>query len=215
MMAAQSPLPGKTRDGAEGTADVHREPVGPDDDPAPSYAGFVTRAIALTLDAGLIDVVALAATGAALLVASVFSVSGKHHPVATALGAALFVIWLIAYFLVFWTTTGQTPGSRVMQIRVVRVDGTRLRPRHALARLAGMALSLPLVWGYLPILTSARRRGVCDVIAGTVVTVVRPTVPENPRYASIDGRRTPPRRVWFAEDDQTMQDPHAEREHSQ
>jgi uncharacterized RDD family membrane protein YckC len=113
-------------------------------------------------------------------------VSSKHHPVATALGAVLFAIWLIAYFLVFWTTTGQTPGSRVMQIRVVRVDGTRLRPRHALARLAGMALSLPLVWGYLPILTSARRRGVCDAIAGTVVTVVRPTPPENPRSASID-----------------------------
>jgi uncharacterized RDD family membrane protein YckC len=175
-MAVQSP----PREDAQVGAGVRSEPVGAHDDPAaPSYAGFVTRAIALTLDAALIDVVALAVTGAALLVASAFSVSsGKHHHVVTVIGAGLFVIWMIAYFIAFWTTTGQTPGSRVMQIRVTRVNGTRLRPRHALMRLAGMVVSLPFAWGYLPILTSARRRGVCDVIGGTVVTVVPPTVPE-------------------------------------
>ena len=181
-MAAQSRPLGEPPDDATQLAtvdsDLRSELVGPDDDSAPSYAGFVTRAIALTVDAAVIDVVALVVTGAALLVASVFSVSSRHHPVATVIGAVLFVIWLIGYFLAFWITTGQTPGSRVMHIQVTRVDGTRLRPRHALMRLAGMALSLPLLWGYLPILTSSRRRGVCDAIAGTVVTVVPPTVPE-------------------------------------
>ena len=58
------------------------------------------------------------------------------------------------------------------------------------ANQAGMVISLPLIWGYLPILTSARRRGVCDVIAGTVVTVVPPAIPEIPHRGS--ARLAPP-----------------------
>jgi uncharacterized RDD family membrane protein YckC len=119
-----------------------------------------------------------------LLVFSVFSVSGNHgRPALIVIGSALFVIWVIAYFSVFWTTTGQTIGSRVMRIRVTRLDGTGLKPRHALARLAGMVISLPLFWGYLPILSGGRRRGVFDVLAGTVVVVV-PAAPA-------DGDRRP------------------------
>jgi uncharacterized RDD family membrane protein YckC len=56
-----------------------------------------------------------------------------------------------------------------MRIRVQRADGSRLRPRHALIRLVGMAISLPLLWGYLPMLVNERRRGVHDAMAGTVV----------------------------------------------
>jgi uncharacterized RDD family membrane protein YckC len=148
--------------------------AGAGDTVATAYAGVVTRAIALAVDALLIDVAALAVAGAVLLVFSVFSVSGKQHPIAVVVEAALFVVWVVSYFGVFWTTTGQTPGSRVMQIRVVRADGTRLRPRHALVRLAGMVISLPLFWGYWPILTTRRRRGVFDVLAGTVVTIAAP-----------------------------------------
>jgi uncharacterized RDD family membrane protein YckC len=71
--------------------------------------------------------------------------------------------------VVFWTSTGQTPGNRVMQIRVLRADGGRLRPRHALVRLLGMLLGLVLLLGYLPILVNDRRRGLHDAMAGTVV----------------------------------------------
>jgi uncharacterized RDD family membrane protein YckC len=134
-----------------------------------TYAGLVTRAIAIVLDAVIVNVVALAVTGAVLVVRSVFSVTGKHHDVAVVIGGAAFIIWLVSYFVVFWTTTGQTPGSRVMHVRVVRTDGSRLRPRHALIRLGAMVVSLPLFWGYLPILTTAHRRGVPDALAGTVV----------------------------------------------
>jgi uncharacterized RDD family membrane protein YckC len=143
-------------------------------DPDADYAGVVTRTIALTLDALIIDAVALAVSGAVLLVKSVFSISGDHNKILLVVGSVLFAAWAISYFAVFWTTTGQTVGSRVMQIRVTRRDGTRLKPRHALVRLAGMVISLPLFWGYIPILTSARRRGVFDVMAGTVVGVLAP-----------------------------------------
>lgn len=143
-----------------------------------AYAGVVTRLIALTLDALLIDAAALLVTGAVLLVKSVFSVSSGHHQAVWAvIAAALFAIWVIFYFAIFWTATGQTLGNRVMHIQVTRSDGARLRPRHALVRLAGMVISLPLFWGYVPILASTRRRGVFDVMAGTVVTVVAPVPP--------------------------------------
>jgi uncharacterized RDD family membrane protein YckC len=144
-------------------------------DPDIHYAGLVTRAIAIVIDALLIDIVALVFAGAVLLVTSVFSVRGGHRQTAAAvIGSVLFVIWMVSYFGVFWTTTGQTPGSRVMQIRVTRADGTRLRLHHALVRLIGMVVSLPLFWGYLPILWSTRRRCVFDVAAGTVVTEAPP-----------------------------------------
>ena len=112
---------------------------------APDYVGLVTRAIAIVIDAVVINVVALVVTGAVLVVRSVFSLTGKHHGTVTAvIAASAFAIWVISYFAVFWTTTGQTPGSRLMHIRVVRPDGTRLHPRHALIRLAWMVVSLPL-----------------------------------------------------------------------
>jgi uncharacterized RDD family membrane protein YckC len=138
------------------------------------YVGLVTRAIAIVIDAVLINVAALAVSGAALLVESIFARSSTDHAVAVAVGSVLFFVWVVGYFAVFWTTTGQTPGSRVMQIRVTRLDGGPLGWRRALVRLAWMVLSLPLFWGYLPVLFTARRRAVFDLLAGTVVTVAAP-----------------------------------------
>jgi hypothetical protein len=47
--------------------------------------------------------------------------------------------------------------------------------RSGHVRLAGMVISLPLFWGYLPILVSARRRAVFDVMARSIVTVAPKT----------------------------------------
>jgi uncharacterized RDD family membrane protein YckC len=145
--------------------------AGPHGEAAVTYAGLVTRAIAIVLDVLLLDVAALAVAGAVLLIFAVFAVSSKHHTVPLIIGGAAFVGWVIGYFVSFWTTTGQTPGSRVMHIRVIRSDGSRLRVRHAIVRLGAMVLSLPLFWGYWPILWSNRRRGVPDRLSGAVVVV--------------------------------------------
>lgn len=136
---------------------------------APAYAGFVTRTIAFAIDAAIIDLVGAVVAGVVALVFSIVPVSKDTRTAAAAIGAVVFVIWSAAYFVVLWTTTGETVGNRVMQIRVTRSDGARLRPRHALIRLVGMLISLPFFWGYLPILVNDRRRGVPDRMAGTVV----------------------------------------------
>jgi uncharacterized RDD family membrane protein YckC len=149
----------------------HADGESPHDGTPAVYVGLVTRALAIVLDALVIDVVALAVTGAVLVVRSALNITGKHHKVDAVVAAVVFGAWVVAYFVVFWSTTGQTPGNRIMHIRVVRSDGERVRPTHAVIRLGAMILSLPLFWGYLPILTSARRRGFPDAVAGTVVVV--------------------------------------------
>ena len=142
------------------------------------YAGLVTRAIAIVADAVLIDAAALLVTGAVLLLESVLRPSSSHHTLAVAAGGVLFCLWVVGYFVTFWTTTGQTPGNRMMQIRVTRPDGSGLGPRRALVRLGWMVLSLPLFWGFLPVLWTRRRRAVFDLMAGTVVRIAAPPAPE-------------------------------------
>jgi uncharacterized RDD family membrane protein YckC len=74
------------------------------------------------------------------------------------------------YFVSFWTATGQTPGMRIMRVRVVRADGGQLSVWRSLVRLVGLMLAIiPLFAGFLPVLFDRRRRALPDYLAGTVV----------------------------------------------
>ena len=135
------------------------------------YAGFVTRAIAFALDVALID---LAAAFVAIVVGlgvSALNVPDVAVTILIALGALAYAAWFVGYFATFWSTTGQTPGARVMGVRVLRADGEEpVRLAGALVRLAGMLLAaLPLFAGFLLILIDDRRRGLHDRLARTVV----------------------------------------------
>jgi uncharacterized RDD family membrane protein YckC len=141
------------------------------------YQGLVTRGIAFALDAFLINVVAVVVGAAVALALSVLSVPDWLGTLLLGLGGALFLTWSIGYFVTFWSTTGQTPGARLMEIRVCRADdGGPLSSRRALLRLVCLTLAaIPLLAGFLPILLDDRRRGLHDMLAGTVVIeAVRP-----------------------------------------
>ena len=152
----------------------------------PAYEGLVTRAIAFCIDAAIINGVAIVVAAGISLALSVLSVSGWEEDVLLALGGTAFVLWAVGYFVTFWSSTGQTPGSRVMRVRVCRADdGLPLRPARALLRFGGLLLAaLPLFAGFLPILVDARRRGLQDMLAGTVVV----SAPQQKRvlYSSSD-----------------------------
>ena len=154
---------------------VHGEPA----PPRLEYQGLVTRGIAFAMDAAVVNLVGVVAAAAAALIVSVLALPESLDTVLVALGAWLFLLWSAAYFVIFWSSTGQTLGNRVMRIRVVRAkDGGALRPRRALLRLIGVVLAaLPLFLGFLPILISERRRGLQDVIGGTVVVGVAEAPP--------------------------------------
>ncbi len=133
------------------------------------YAGLVTRGVALLIDALAIDVIALLAGGAVNLILSVFGVSGSISLGVALAGGAAWLLWSGTYFVAFWTLTGQTPGARLMSIRVLGPGG-RIGVRRAVRRFGGLVLcSIPLGAGFLPVLLDDRRRGLHDRLAGTVV----------------------------------------------
>jgi uncharacterized RDD family membrane protein YckC len=157
---------------APGARAVAARVHGVEDEPPPlAYEGLITRTIAFSIDAALINLAAILVALAVGLAASVLGTSDEFDKVLLAIGGLAFAIWSAAYFVTFWSTTGQTPGNRVMQIRVVRADGEGvLRPLKALLRLFWLVLAaLPLFAGLLPILVDNRRRGMHDMLAGTVV----------------------------------------------
>jgi uncharacterized RDD family membrane protein YckC len=123
------------------------------------------------------------------LALSILTIDESLEDVLLACGGVAFVLWSIAYFVVFWSTTGQTPGDRLMHIRVCRADdGGMLRPRQALLRFGAMVLAaLPLFAGFLPVLVDDRRRGLHDMIARTVVVGVtaEPRSTRVPRASSL------------------------------
>ncbi len=139
---------------------------------APDYTGLVTRAIGFGIDAVIIDLAAVIVAAIVALALSLFKVPSRIDTALAALGAVLFIAWSGAYFVTFWSTTGQTPGARVMRFRVLAPGAKRghIGPRRAFLRLLGMVLAaIPLLAGYFMVLFDDRRRGLHDRLAHTVV----------------------------------------------
>ena len=72
--------------------------------------------------------------------------------------------------MLFWSAAGQTPGMRLMRLRVQRPGGGGLSVGRAIVRTVGLALAIiPLFAGFVPALFDERRRALPDYLAGTVV----------------------------------------------
>ena len=137
------------------------------------YAGLVTRAVAFAIDIALIDLAAIIVGIVVGLGISAFELPDVVTTIAAVIGAVAFVVWWFVYFALFWSTTGQTPGARVMGVRVVCEKGGMLGVGGAIVRLVGMALAaIPLFAGFLLILFDQRRRGLQDMLARTIVVYV-------------------------------------------
>ena len=139
---------------------------------ATDYVGLVTRAIGFGIDAVIIDLAAIVVVAIVALALSLFNVPARIDTALAAIGAVVFIFWAVAYFVTFWSTTGQTPGARIMRFRVVAPGASRghIGPRRALVRLGGMVLAaIPLLAGYFIVLVDDRRRGLHDRLARTVV----------------------------------------------
>src|SRR5687768_5189583 len=135
------------------------------------YEGLVTRGLAFAVDAVVINLVAISVAGVMSLILSVLSLPDALDGVLIGIGGAAFLVWVVAYFVTFWSTTGQTPGDRVMRITVRCADGGEPPSAgRALLRMIYLALAaLPLLAGFITVLFDDRRRGVHDMLAGTVV----------------------------------------------
>lgn len=103
----------------------------------------------------------------------------------------MIVIFLLftGYFIFFeWLWNGQTPGKRLLKLRVIREDGRPITLWEALARnllrifdaVPGMVVPIYSV-GLIAIFLSSRDQRVGDIFAGTVVIRERGT--EAPTFA--------------------------------
>jgi uncharacterized RDD family membrane protein YckC len=134
------------------------------------YAGVATRAVALGVDSVIVQGTLLVLAGITSVVAQL--VGGVHlGPVAKAVTASAWILITATYFVAFWTVDGQTPGMRAMHLRVTTKGGYE-NPHlgRSIIRVAGLALCIiTLFLGFVPVLFDARRRGLHDMLAGTVV----------------------------------------------
>ncbi len=159
------------------------------------YVGLMTRLISWAVDVLLINLVAIITGLGAELVVGVFPITKNLKPLFLALAGVVYVLWTAGYFVAFWSVTGQTPGARLMQVRLVTASGEKVKPVRALVRWIGMNIAMvPLPWGFLPI--PFKRLGFPDLLAHTrVIEVQQVSIADarlqrsrNPRDAS---RHTP------------------------
>ena len=157
------------------------------------YVGLITRAISWALDFLLINLVAIITGLGIALIVAIFPITKHLQPVFAAIAGGVYVVWSAAYFVAFWSVTGQTPGSRLMQVRLVTASGEKVKPVRALLRWIGMNIAMvPLPWGFVPI--PFKRLGFPDWLAHTrVIEVQQVSVAAARREQSRDrSRQTPP-----------------------
>ena len=135
----------------------------------PVYGGVATRAIALAADAAVTIVLFMSVVGIAALIASLVGGLRPEWLVGVLLGTGWMLIFG-TYLVLFWSSAGQTPGMRLLR---VRVHGPASKPPsvgRSLVRLVGLVLAIvPMFAGFIPVLFTEQRRGLPDFLAGTVV----------------------------------------------
>ncbi len=118
----------------------------------------------------IVDTLIVAAAVFALII--VFGLLATIVPILGGLGLLVGVIIVpLAYFPYFWSKSGQTPGMKMMNIKVVSdKDGGPLTMGQSILRLIGYWVSSFVFYlGFIWIFIDKRQRGWFDLIAGTVV----------------------------------------------
>ena len=161
-----------------------------------AYVGLLTRVISWAVDVLLINLVAVIVGLGAELIIGLFPITKNLKPLFLAIAGGAYVVWTAAYFVAFWSITGQTLGSRVMQVRLVTASGEKVKPVRAFLRWIGMSVAMiPLPWGFVPI--PFKRLGFPDWLAHTRVIEaeqlsIAAARQERSRDIRNGSRRTPP-----------------------
>ena len=148
------------------------------------YVGLVTRLLGFAVDAAILNLVAAFTWGIVALTINVLNIpDGAANVIYVGL-AILYALWVTAYFVSFWSSTGQTPGGRALEFRVVdEDDGRPITVKRAFVRLVGMFVgAIPAFAGYFIGLFNSRCRCLLDIMADSVVI-------DAPVYTVADRRR--------------------------
>jgi uncharacterized RDD family membrane protein YckC len=143
---------------------------------APRHSiGLVTRGLAALLDAAILNgTLLLITTLIGFVISTVFALDGASGP-AIVFGAGFWLLFGGLYLLTFWSLAGQTPGMRLLSIRIERDGSHRLGWRCARRRLLGVILSALLLGiPFLRALTDPESRTLHDRMADTRVVSFDP-----------------------------------------
>ena len=146
--------------------------------PRPAEAGFAgvaTRGVALVVDAALAQATYLVLAAS---VGLVLGLAGELHGgwLTGSLAGTGWLLVVALYFVGFWSVTGQTPGMRLLGVRVRTRSGEPPSAPRSLLRFAGLILAIiPFFAGFLPALVDRRRRALPDFVAGTTVVYAQIT----------------------------------------
>jgi uncharacterized RDD family membrane protein YckC len=142
-------------------------PVGPDH---VAYGGFWIRVVAYIIDGILLTIVC--GVMDRLLGINILATDWDHYdPLANVI--SLVIGWL--YFALLESSErGATVGKMVMGLRVVTSDGRRLSFMNATGRYFAKILSaIILCIGFIMVAFTDKKRGLHDIIAGTLVIKTR------------------------------------------
>lgn len=133
------------------------------------FGGLGSRGAALVLDAALAQLLYLLGAASVILVGTLVGAS-RSGWLATTLAAVGWALVMTIYFVGSWSGAGQTPGMRLLGVRVQDARGNAPSVPRSLLRLVGLVLAIiPLGAGFLPVLFDRDRRGLHDYLAGTRV----------------------------------------------
>ena len=146
--------------------------------PASGYGGFWIRFVAYVLDAILLNI-AFGVIGAVVGI-SIFPADTANMDPAVFMSemgtfqlVALVVTWL--YFALMESSPrGATVGKMVLGLRVVDEQGNRISFLRATGRFFAKIISSVILFiGFLMIAFTDRKRGLHDIMAGTLVVKIR------------------------------------------
>ena len=139
-------------------------------------AGLFSRALAMGIDAVIVNVIFLGLSAlTALLVQAVFDPGDGFDAPALVVGSLAWALISSTYLVFFWGLSGETPGMRFLDLRLSGPDGPRLGFRRALRRLVGGVLGLiPLGLGFWIALFGEERRTYADRRAETEMLYLPP-----------------------------------------
>jgi len=154
----------------------------------PRYAGFWIRFVAQLIDGIVLSIgmaVLLVPLGIFALGVDLGAVAaGVPGPGAAIVSLLSFVIPILYYVLLTASRWQATLGKRALKIYVSPVDGGRVSPIKSILRYVGYIVSsIPLMLGFVMAAFHKQKRGLHDIIAGTVALRGRPDLAFAPAAA--------------------------------
>jgi uncharacterized RDD family membrane protein YckC len=136
---------------------------------ASDYGGLAARGVAIVVDAVLVNLAFLVVAASIALIESLFGSFHTGWLTGSLLGGGWTIV-VVGYFVLFWSTTGRTPGMGLLDLRVLAGPGEPPSVWRSLLRFAGLIVAvIPFFAGFVPVLFDDRRRALQDYVAGTVV----------------------------------------------